>query len=404
MVAFFTNDFQLINIEKTAIIVGLGIDKADNGELEVTTQIAVPQASNQNSTNSDAILSAKGKTLYEALENISLKTGWYPKLTFCNLIILGKDLIYDDFMPIINYILTSNRFQNSAVVACSEVKAKEILNCSTPLDYISSFALQKILLRNLDRSSSVMVLDVRKLCALNGSHSAFFYMPMISQVKTDDKAKGGAEQSQSMQESESSTFKIKALSDSQSQSGAGGASQSSQGSQESMVFEASKTVAFANGKPACVFTKEQTNCYNMLMKEIKEAFIPVEIERADKKVDALISIVSNKPKIDLEIKEGLPKLKIELLLTCEKEETFEREDPVELAKSNKVSKEGLRALEEKLQKTIEELIKLCVQTNCDFFEIKEELYRYNSKHYLEFKDNILQTMSYEVEVKCKNYR
>ena len=145
MVAFFTNDFQLINIEKTAIIVALGIDKAENEQIEVTAQIAVPQASNQNTTNSDAILSAKEKTLYGALEKISLQTGWYPKLTFCNLILLGSDLIKGDFMPIIDYVLTSNRFQNSAVLAVSEKKASDLLKATTPLDYISSFALQKIL-------------------------------------------------------------------------------------------------------------------------------------------------------------------------------------------------------------------------------------------------------------------
>ena len=107
MVAYFSNDFQLINIEKTAIIVALGIDRADE-DLEVSVQIAVPQASNQNSTNSDAILSAKDRTLYGALEKISLQTGWYPKLTFCNLIIMGQDLVKENFTPIIDYILTSN--------------------------------------------------------------------------------------------------------------------------------------------------------------------------------------------------------------------------------------------------------------------------------------------------------
>ena len=143
IIAYFTNDFQLINIEKTAIIVAIGIDKADDG-LEVTAQIAVPQASNQNVSNSDAILSAKDKTLYGALEKISLETGWYPKLTFCNLILIGKELANQNFTPVIDYILTSNRFQNSAVIATTDKTAKETLKSATPLDYISSVALQKI--------------------------------------------------------------------------------------------------------------------------------------------------------------------------------------------------------------------------------------------------------------------
>ena len=126
IIAYFSNDFQLINIEKTAIIVAIGIDKTQDKQLEVTAQIAVPQASNQNESNSDAILSAKDKTLYGALEKLSLQTGWYPKLTFCNLILLGNSLTQENFTPIIDYVLTSNRFQNSAVIATCEKDAKEI--------------------------------------------------------------------------------------------------------------------------------------------------------------------------------------------------------------------------------------------------------------------------------------
>ena len=41
------------------IIVALGVDKAQT-ELEVTAQIAIPQATNEQATNSDAIITAKG--------------------------------------------------------------------------------------------------------------------------------------------------------------------------------------------------------------------------------------------------------------------------------------------------------------------------------------------------------
>ena len=43
---FLTLDFLLIDVEKTALIVAIGVDKVDN-EYEVTAQIAVPEASNQ---------------------------------------------------------------------------------------------------------------------------------------------------------------------------------------------------------------------------------------------------------------------------------------------------------------------------------------------------------------------
>ncbi len=81
---FFTSDFQLIDIEKTAIIAALGVDLKDNA-FEVTAQIAIPQASNDNATNNDAIIVSQGKTIFEAIDNIAITTGWYPNLPFATL-------------------------------------------------------------------------------------------------------------------------------------------------------------------------------------------------------------------------------------------------------------------------------------------------------------------------------
>lgn len=413
IVAYFTNDFQLINIEKTAIIVALGIDKSEDG-LEVTTQIAVPQASNQNTSNSDAILSAKDKTLYGALEKISLETGWYPKLTFCNLILLGKDLTNENFTPIIDYILTSNRFQSSAVIATTEQSAKETLKSATPLDYISSFALQKILLRNLDRSSSVLVSDVRKFTSLSRSRSQFCYAPLIKTVKTDDKPQGDSSTSASLfnqfaMVNENHNSKINALVSGDGSSSNGQNSDSSSQSNgenqnKSVVFEASSTLVFSNGKLACTFSKEQTHCYNLITKTVRETFIPVTIKKGDKQIDALISVVSNKPKINLQIIDNLPHLKIELTLVCEKEETYQNQTVSELVVANKVSKEGLFEVEKRVESEVKQLVNLSILSNCDFLQTKEMLYRFCPNDYYKFKDDILSLLKFDVTVHCKNYR
>ena len=406
-IAYFTNDFKLINIEKTAIIVAIGIDKAQDDMLEVTAQIALPQATNQSTSNSDAILYATASTLYGALEKISLETGWYPKLTFCNLILLGNEFVESDFMPVIDYILTSTRFQNSAIIAVSEQSAKQTLMSATPLDYISSFALQKILLRNLDRSSSVLVSDIREFTALSRSRSTFCFAPLITTVQTQDKQKGSSDsQSQSTNATQSEEIIAVASGEGSGSTDSGSSSQSGSNSQSSgqAVFDASKTMVFSNGKIACTLNKEQTHCLNLLTKKVRESFIPIKIERNGKQVNALISVVSNKPKIKLSTENGIPKLTVDLTLICEKEETYAHENVTELAKANKVSKEGLIALEKQISADIARLIDISLKSECDFLQVKELLYKHNSKHFFELKDSLLSKLEYEISVTCKNYR
>ena len=416
-IAYFTNDFKLINIEKTAIIVAIGIDKAQNDMLEVTAQIALPQATNQSTSNSDAILYATDNTLYGALEKISLQTGWYPKLTFCNLILLGGEFVKGDFMPVIDYVLTSTRFQNSAIIAVTEQSAKQTLMSATPLDYISSFALQKILLRNLDRSSSVLVSDVREFTALSRSHSNFCYAPLITTVKTQDKQKGSSDsQTQSASKTQNPPH-IKANSkndqviatatgEGSGSTDSGSSSQPNSNSQSSgqAVFDASKTMIFSKGKIAYTLSKEQTHCLNLLTKKVRESFIPIKINKNGKQVNALISVVSNKAKITLSTNNGAPKLTVDLTLICEKEETYTHEEIQELTKANKVSKEGLSALEKQISGDIAQLIDISLKTDCDFLQIKELLYRNNSSRYFELKDTIFSKLEYEITVNCKNYR
>ena len=53
-ILFFSNDFGLIDIEKTAIITAIAIDKAEDGDYLVTCQIAVPEATGAVSENQKA--------------------------------------------------------------------------------------------------------------------------------------------------------------------------------------------------------------------------------------------------------------------------------------------------------------------------------------------------------------
>ena len=51
---YFTGDFTIINIEKTALIVALGIDANVDSGFTVTAQIAVPTATDQGGANNES--------------------------------------------------------------------------------------------------------------------------------------------------------------------------------------------------------------------------------------------------------------------------------------------------------------------------------------------------------------
>lgn len=76
---FFSNDFGLIDIQKTAIVAAIGIDRSEEteGRWSVTAQIAVPDA-NANKASNVSIPSAE--TVGAGIAEVNRKTGWYPTL------------------------------------------------------------------------------------------------------------------------------------------------------------------------------------------------------------------------------------------------------------------------------------------------------------------------------------
>ena len=160
---FLSNDLDLINVEKTSIITAIAVDKEMDNYL-ITAQIAVPEATDTNTENQKAQLSGKGKTVGEAIKDLGNTSGWFPKLAFCNLIILGNEIANENVAKVLDYFAKTLRVQDSALVVLAEKSGKEILSLSTPLDNISSFAVQKILLKTVGFDADVAHNDIKTFC------------------------------------------------------------------------------------------------------------------------------------------------------------------------------------------------------------------------------------------------
>lgn len=406
---FFTSDFQLIDIEKTAIIVALGVDY-ENDEYQITAQIAVPQAGDFSAGNSDAVITSKGKTVYEGIEKISQQSGWYPELSFCNLILFGKSVVEKNVVALADYFLSSNKFQNSAVLAACEESAKQVLKSTTSLDFVSSFALQKILLRNIDRANSVMVTDIREFCSNNRSVSRFCYLPLIKQIKTDDKQKGSGDSGANGGGGGDSGYfgsggVIKTNTGSGGSAGGGSADgKNTQGGEgEKCVFDASEALLLSGGKVVCRFSGEQTLCYNMLYEQVHESFVDLKYDDNGDQKNVLIAVLDNDADVSLKIENGTAKLKIALAITCRKEELDESVAINSLKKQTILNEKEIAALKEKTVKAINSLIALSRDNDCDLFKLKENLYRYNPQYFAALKDLVIFSARPEIEVKCINY-
>ena len=101
---FFSNDFGVLNVQKTAIVMAVGVDREEDTFI-VTSQIAVPQSSSQGKATETVQLVSRGNTVAQAFEEINAKTGWYPKLVFCNLLLLGSKAAEENVFDALDFFL-----------------------------------------------------------------------------------------------------------------------------------------------------------------------------------------------------------------------------------------------------------------------------------------------------------
>ena len=368
-ILFFSNDFGLINIEKEAIITACAIDITDDGLYEVTVQIAVPEATNTSTENTKAQLSGKGTTVGSAIKNTGDISGWFPQLAFCNLIILGSKVSQTNVISAVDYFSKTLRTQDSAQIILAENTAKELLNKTTPLDNISSFAIQKLLFKNPGFDTDVATNDIKNFCEGHYSSNSSTFMPIVKVLN----AQSG---SQSQEQTE------------QGNSGSSGDGNSTKGKN---YFDASSTALFVNGIKVGELNKQLTHTFNMLSRNVKGTTIPVN-DVAKQNDNYLLSVLKCTPKIKIKTDSTNVYLNIKVDIYC-KIADHNSDDPNASLENNKPLPSTLtKKAEELLTQRVYDLIEVSKQTNCDFLSIQNRLYRYCHKYYKLYKDNYLQNL------------
>lgn len=388
-VYYFAFDYSLINIEKTALIVSLGVDKAQN-EYEITAQIALPEASNSKATNNESVISAKGKTLYDAVSTLGEQTGWYPKLSFCNLIVLGNGMMQENVMNVLDFFLRSYKVEDTTILCASEGSAKELLKSSSPLDNISGLSLSKIFVRDYKDASRVLTSSIKTFSIGYYSRSQIGYVPIVKMVNTNEKGEGGK------------TSSASTLSEPNSGSNNKGGDQG--GEQELVIYDASSCALFKKGIKVATLQGDQTLCYSFINKGVNEAFFSIDSLDSQGRMGNLLLVAK---RVDgnqrLIYENDLPVLNIDVTLWLKIQDANIAETIEEISKFGTLSEKNLYDAKTFVENKLTEVFNVTKLAKCDFFEIKNSLYKYHHRKYEKEKNSILENLSLRLNVKCKNF-
>ena len=394
---FFSNDFGLTDVQKTALVIAVGIDKEDK-DFIVTSQIALPKSEKDGENTQSAQIVSKGKTVAEAFEQINAKTGWYPKLVFCQAIVLGESAVKQDVFDCLNFFLRDEYLSNGCLLATCDGSAQEILNAKNPVEELSGLAAQKVLSPHSERVGTVLPSTLREFAEQYYSEASSGYLPVLKAEPPQEKnSQSGEGQGQVRDESSSKQGESDGQSGQSQGEQAGGQAKKD----DKKVFSASETALFVKGVMVGKLTADESKTFSFVKSKLRLATYLIEKNGSQ----FALTVKRNSPKLKLSIAEkSEPKLEISLTVTAGILDGSKLQSLQETADAGKIPDGVLPKAEEKLKTDLLALFEKARALNCDLFECQETLKRKNYEYYYQLKDNILQNIRPVVTIEFQNVR
>jgi len=371
---FFTNDFGLVDIRKTAIITAVGVDKEDDGFL-VSALIAVPKPSSGQKSTAETVVSGSGKTVSFALSEIADKTGWVPKLVFCQTVIVGEEVAKDNVMTALEYFIRDEYMSDSCMIACASGTASEILSVKSPTDSLTSVALSSVLGNEANQSGKATVINLKDFAIGYYGEAHSSYMPVIEKTAPSQNS-----MQNSMQNSSQSSSAIAAA---EAEEGGSEGEESSSGAES--IFSSTATAMFLNGAKVGELNAEQTFMFNVLRTRLRFAVFDAE---SDGRTYSL-GLRRNKGRIRFSVEDTFPKMDVEIKVAASVADADFAEDIRDIMYSSVVPEKVKRAAEERMENILSDIFIKCQNTGCDLFRVIDKLKKFESRYYEAYKSDVL---------------
>ena len=404
---FLSNDFGLIDIQKTAIVMAVGVDREEDTFI-VTSQIAVPQSSKQGKATQTVQIVSRGNTVAQAFEEINAKTGWYPKLVFCRLIILGEKTAEQNAFDALDFFLLDEYISDNCLLATCDGTAKDLLNVTALIDPSGSIAMQKVLSPHAERVGAVLPTTLREFAIGYFSDNKSSYMPILkTQPQQEQIGSNGSQGEQNNQDSQDSQGSQGGQDSQDSQGGQNGGGQNEQGggqgeqTQDKPVFSASETALFLAGKRVGTLTKEETFAFGAVKSKLRLASYSVN----ENDGAYTLTVKRNTPKTKFKLgADNRASYKIQLTMTAGLLDYSKALSLHDGADAGDLPQSVFDSAEKRLIGQIKTVFEKCRLANCDIFELTAELQKKEKRRYQDLRREILQNAVLEVSVRFENIR
>lgn len=409
---------QSLNVQSElnmrVVVSAIAIDY-EEGEYSVTAQVVKPSSTTEGGSAEIDFLSAKGKTIVSAVEEVSFILGRTTGFSHISAIILGQGVLKEEkTMEALDYFVREKGILNSALLLVAEEKAKDELEKTKKLQLSSAVGIQKTFLYKELNSNAVMM----QLQTFFNDYFAKSKCSVISGFKIESKdeqsgsSSGGGESGGGSSGGGGESSGGGMTGGSSGSSGSSGGS--SGGEKDGRIKFLNNIYVFRDGKLKTELKEEdELRGINYINKNSKEGIVTVEKITNENMKNANVSLYFRDKKVKLRVQfndNSDPTAKI--TITTNRNEIY----AIETEETNpKLYETEETYLTEDIKKAVEEKIKDCIlkaYTKCqeegaDILQLGNRLYKQNPKKWRELlkqygEEEYIKHINLDVEVIIKD--
>ena len=390
------------------LVVAMGIDKVEE-EYETSLMVIVPKQSGSFNQSLE-VISAKGETVRQSLNQLSLHTGKQIGLGHCGMIIFNDEAIKEDVVMVLDYLVRDTQIDNSCVLVNTNTSSKDLLEANKKLQNQYGVDTAKILgvLSNyvfLEQANIEEVIN-SKLSSNNVSFMSYITLSDSPEEGLDTGAQSGG------QSQESSSGSGDTGGGSGSSSGDSGGNSSGGGQEKKVVSNLGEISLLLDGKKVAVADEEiMKGLYWLSSKPSKLEFMLSDFNDDEYKNAELSFLVKDKKQNkNYQFIDGKPKVTIDVSATLKLTEIVERYEPNDLFVSYRdyISDTMMEAIKQEIKDKINNSINFLADNKTDIISIYrgfEKYHYYEWQEYidtLEDKKDFLKTIDFEINVDIKS--
>ena len=374
------------------IVTAVGIDK--NGEeYEVSIQYVIPYADSGEGTFK--MSSAKGKTVGEAVETLSVQTGRLSGFAHCRALLFNQEASEDDMTSILDYFIRIKPNTNNIVLLHTKKSSKDTLSA------VKNFNGEFYTILNANGLSN----DQRRYQEfknIGDYYNSYFSPSKCIEIGVIDVMDNSSKQSSQSSGSSGGSSSSGSSSSGSSGSGSGsgqspnasssntsssndmssGSSGGESGGGEKKVFNSDEKLILKNAKKVALLDKEQSSNLSFFNPNIKDMSYSLEhfSDELCKDVSIIFDIHDKNCKVVPSFKNGVPHYTLDLTLNMR---------TTEISGGN-VGEEMYYVLNKKFSETLKQTLKDSVTNNL----------RQAEQHFKQYKYDVIKC--YETFYKFKN--